>query len=398
MNYNLKYDFDPINNCGLIHFNDKNVMMDFSDLFSIINFEKNFIYYDEEKLYPYYLRHNKKISYLDHIFKYDDTNIKYVFKNNNQFDLRRENINIYHEYHDKIISEYNVIDYNLGHYTEIGKDAYIVKNPLWFVNDDNKNYILMYCEKNTIVKICKKSLDKIIEYEKEHNKNKKITFFKMSNGYIGSSTNLFIHQIITGCYGNGQGTKNISVDHIDRDPLNNCWDNLKIATREEQEKNCKGIMDGTKRARKSNAKPLPDGITQDMMRKYVVYYEDYADKEKKRLRQYFKIEKHPKLNKIFIGNKSNKISILEKLNQINKIVDDLEKDIYPSINNNNETIQLPKYYSLIITREKPHLVFEKRVDSKRLNVRMILQNDYDLNEQLTIIKQKIKDKYGDIDV
>jgi hypothetical protein len=86
-------------------------------------------------------------------------------------------------------------------------------------------------------------------------------------------------------------------------------------------------MDGTKRARKTSAKPLPDGVTHDMMRKYVVFYEDYADKEKKRLRQYFKIEKHPKLDKIWIGCKSNTVSILEKLNQINKIVDDLEKDI-----------------------------------------------------------------------
>ena len=61
-----------------------------------------------------------------------------------------------------------------------------------------------------------------------------------------------------------------------------------------------------------------------MMQKYVVYYQDYADKEKKRLRQYFKIEKHPKLNKIWIGCKSNSISIQDKLAQVNKIINDLE--------------------------------------------------------------------------
>ena len=65
MNYILKYDFDPVNNCGIICFNNKQVLLDFSDLFSIINFEKNFVHYTEEKLYPYYLRHNQKISYLD---------------------------------------------------------------------------------------------------------------------------------------------------------------------------------------------------------------------------------------------------------------------------------------------------------------------------------------------
>ena len=330
MNYKLKYEFDEFNNCGAICFNDKKVIIDFSDLFSIINFDKNFIYYTKDKLYPYYLRHNQKISYLEHIFKYDDCNIKYNFKNKNQYDLRRQNIQIFHEYHTQIIEKYNVTNYTLGHYTEIGKDAYVIKNPLWFITENNKEYILMYCEKNTIVKLCQKSYNKIIEYENSKNEGKKITFFKHLSGYICSTINLFIHQIITGCYGNGQGTKNISVDHIDRDPLNNIFENLRVATREEQEQNSKGIMKDTKRARKSSAKPLPPGITQDMMKKYVVYYHEWLDKEQTRSREFFKIEKHPKLDKIWTGTKSNQISIQEKLKQINKIADDLENDIFPA--------------------------------------------------------------------
>ena len=70
MNYTLKYSIDTINNCGIICFNDKHVIMDNEDYLSIINFNKNFIYYTEDKLYPYYLRHNQKITYLEHIFKY----------------------------------------------------------------------------------------------------------------------------------------------------------------------------------------------------------------------------------------------------------------------------------------------------------------------------------------
>ena len=66
-----------------------------------------------------------------------------------------------------------------------------------------------------------------------------------------------------------------------------------------------------------------------MLKKYVVYYQDYADKEKKSLRQYFKVEKHPKLDKNWIGCKSNNISIHDKLTQVNKIVNDLENEIYP---------------------------------------------------------------------
>ena len=88
---------------------------------------------------------------------------------------------------------------------------------------------------------------------------------------------------------------------------------------EEQHKN-------KKRARKCNAKTLPNGLTQDMMKKYVVYYHEYLNPEKTRSREFFKIEKHPKLDKIWIGTKSNKFSLQDKLKQVNKVVEDLEKE------------------------------------------------------------------------
>jgi hypothetical protein len=221
------------------------------------------------------------------------------------------------------------ITYHEGHYQQYGKDAKMMKNPLWQFDKENKNFIIMYCENETLCILCPISYQKIVDYEKEYNENKKITFFKAKNGYICSSIKLYIHQIITGCYGNGKGTKQISVDHIDRDPLNNTMENLRIATREEQEQNSKGIMTDTKRARKKSAKPLPDGITQEMLRKYVCYYHEWLNLDQTRFREYFKIEKHPKLDKIWIGTKSGKISIQEKLKQANKVVDDLENDIYP---------------------------------------------------------------------
>lgn len=391
MNYALSYDFDAQLNCGIIRFNHNYVLIDFTDLFSIINFDKNFIhYYPEEKPYPYYLRHNQKISYLEHLFKYDGINIEYIFVNNNIYDLRRNNIHIHHIYHNQILNKYNIIDYKLGHYAENGKDAYVMKNPIWKIRENNTDIWLMFCEKETIVKLCQKSLDKILEYENK-NDNTKLTFFYHSNGYICSSIGLFIHQIITGCYGNGKGTKNISVDHIDQDPLNNTWENLRIATREQQEQNSKGIKEGTKRERKHNAQDLPEGITQEMMKKYVVYYNEWLDKEHTKKREFFKIEKHPKLDKPWMTTKSNKVSIQDKLIQANKVVTDLENNIYP------EKIEaiMPKYVSLINCRNKPHLIFEKRIEGKRLNIKMVLPLEYDLKEQLEILNDKIKEKYAD---
>ena len=326
-----KYLFDKEKNCGIIHYNGKKYYMNLEDRDDIINFHKKFTFYNENDLYPYYHYNEQKINYLMFLYNFKENNVDYLFKNNNPFDLRRSNVVCFHIFHKNIIENYNVIDYIPGHFSKNGVDPYHMKNPIWKIKDKENEYFLMYCEKNTIIKLCPKSYQKIVDYENEQNDGKKLTFHKHANGYILCSNKcLFIHQIITDCYGNGKGTSTISVDHIDQDPLNNTLDNLRIATRKEQEQNSKGIKDSTKRARKTNAKPLPNGIHQDMMRKYVVYYQEWLDKEHTKEREFFKIEKHPKLDKIYVGTKSNKVSIQEKLNQINKIVDDLENNIFPN--------------------------------------------------------------------
>jgi len=84
------------------------------------------------------------------------------------------------------------------------------------------------------------------------------------------------------------------------------------------------------------------------------------------------------------------VSIHEKLAAANKIVDDLENDIYPE----KKEAVLPKYVSSVISREKPHLIFEKRVDGKRLNIKMVLPSSYDLDVQLVKLSEKVKEKYG----
>lgn len=147
---------------------------------------------------------------------------------------------------------------------------------------------------------------------------------KCANGYIAGNNKIYMHQIIMNCYGNGHGTKHISVDHIDRNPLNNSLDNLRIATRKEQEQNSKGIMEGSKRERKRSAKSLPKGITQNMLPKYVVYYHEWRNPEKTIEREFFKVERHPKLSKPWMTTKSNKVSILDKLKQANEFVEKLK--------------------------------------------------------------------------
>jgi hypothetical protein len=167
------------------------------------------------------------------------------------------------------------------------------------------------------------------------------------------------------------------------------YDNLRIATREMQEQNTKGIMDGTKRERQKNARQLPEGVTQSMLRKYVVYYYNVYNKEKNLSRHYFRVEKHPKLEKIWETTKSEKVSILEKLRQANKVVDDLEKNIYPE----KLESKLPKYVCINSTRNKQHLCYDKRIDGVSKNLKMVLPEEYDIDEQLKIFNEKIKEKY-----
>jgi hypothetical protein len=196
-------------------------------------------------------------------------------------------------------------------------------------------------------------------------------------------------------WGNGKGTSIVSVDHLDRNPLNNRYDNLRIATMQEQQKNSKGTADdGSKHERKHNARALPVGITQDMMKKYVVYYFEYLDKEQTRSREFFKVETHPKLEKPWVTSKSEKVSLLDKLESANKVVGDLEKGIFPE--DIAPAAVLPTYFSLVVVREKPHLVYERRrpEDGVREGLRMGLPENYVLESEIAKLKRKVEEKYG----
>jgi hypothetical protein len=375
--------------CGVLDFSGKKYYVDFEEFNKFAQFDKKFLYVNESDKYPSYLYNYKRYSLLEFLFNYNSSNITYIFKNNDEYDLRKLNVEIVHKYNSVVKEKYKIIEYIQGHYINLGIDAYVMKNPLWRVlNDNDEEELLMYCEKDTLCKLCDESYQKILDYEKIN--HKKITFYLHQNGYICCAIGLYIHQIITECFGNGKGTKETSVDHIDQNPLNNSLKNLRIATREEQKQNCRGIKEGTKRERNHNAKELPEGIAQDMLLKYVVYYNEWLNPEKTKSREFFKVEKHPKLDKPWITSKSNKISIKEKLASANKIVEDLKNDIYPTTSHD----ELPKHISIKVERNKPHMIFDKKnEDGTRLNLRMVLPEDYNIQEHLKVFKEKIKTKY-----
>lgn len=138
-----------------------------------------------------------------------------------------------------------------------------------------------------------------------------------------------------------------------------------------------------KRERKHTAQSLPPGITHNMMKKFVVYYREmmYLKNGKTQPREYFKVESHPRLNKPWVSSKSVKISLIEKLNDANQVVADLEeldsKDDTAAAAAAAEDIatvvertckQLPKYMMLRIVKDTPEsttlsLVYDRKDNS-----------------------------------
>ena len=46
--------------------------------------------------------------------------------------------------------KYTDYEYIQGHYNNYGVDAFLIKNPIWKIKENNKVVYLMYCEKDSI--------------------------------------------------------------------------------------------------------------------------------------------------------------------------------------------------------------------------------------------------------
>ena len=187
-----------------------------------------------------------------------------------------------------------------------------------------------------------------------------------------------------------------------------------------------------KRERKHNAVKLPANIEQSSIPIYVNYYKECYDQKNKCYREYFKIEKHPHNihNKLYVSSKSNKISILEKLEEIKKMLLIIEEE-YEITNKNNETTQvikteeqvvkteeqvvktdeqvvnisqnkkisivLPKYIS--IKKHETHannyyLIYDKKSGSKRNTLKALCSTSTLLNTNLELFIKKIEQKFA----
>ena len=160
------------------------------------------------------------------------------------------------------------------------------------------------------------------------------------------------------------------------------------------------VKDDSKRVRKSNAVKLPPQINESMIPKYVVYYKECYNREKMLFREFFKIEKHAKLttNRVYTSSKSNKINILDKLEQIKNILENIENDFNEETIDKEEVqkITLPKYVSLKKherDNEKYYLIFDKKIGENRQTYKTLCNNKLTISQNLDEFLKKINEKY-----
>tara|TARA_B110000211_G_scaffold228778_1_gene285555 strand:+ start:299 stop:1183 length:885 start_codon:yes stop_codon:yes gene_type:complete len=287
----------------------------------------------------------------------------------------------------------NVIEKDDGIYIRAGKFAGTYKNFCYLIEntETNERYYKMTCNPDN-TKCTILSMEDM-ELIKNYKPYRPVWTVQIGNGYAYSkipttNKNITLHSFVIKNMNPGDeriNDKKFSIDHINRIRLDNRRTNLRWATQSVQNSN------QNKRSRKKTAIKLPEGITQDMMPKYVYYCKECYNKEKQLFREFFRIEKHPKQEKIISSSKSSKLTILEKLEQIKEKLYNLE-------NNIEVERELPPYYTIQNFRNAPHLTFDRRIDDKRYNLKMKMKENKSLEEELERFNEKLKKKYDNEEI
>ena len=361
---------------------------------------------DNNKIEFLFLKRNLEdlIKLEDNLYYYKDKTlleilfgIKYyesiTFNNNNNDDYRFKNLNI--KYNKiQLPIDVQILENGTTKYITEGKYAGTNRNMYWKVKDSSGEYYIMHIYNNIYTKFSIKDLNNII-----HFMNIRPTW-GYSNEYV--KTNIlcgenhkviYLHQYIMGCHFEDNTNMKKTVDHINRDKLDNRRENLRFATMTEQNLN-KG-----KQKRQKNACKLPECIVQSDLPIHVCYNKRCYNKENNSWREFFTIDKrHPKLDKSWESSKSNNVSLSEKLEQTKLKLKNLngeisDKDYKKMI---EPEFKLFKGLRLSIDQKynKYKFEYDNRTANFRFNYKMILIHN-DLQLMIDKLIDLLNDKYKD---
>jgi hypothetical protein len=355
------------------------------NLENLIKLEDNLYYYKDKSLIE---------------ILFDISNFtKIQFINNDFNDYRYDNIIITQKEQKKINDPKNVKILKKGKPKIITGGAIYgqERNHYWKVKDDENNkYYIMHIIDDIYTKFSVEDKEKILNFN-----DIRPTWYLHSTGYITSSINnqqnkftIYMHQYIMNSHFENNSDMKKTVDHINRDKLDNRKENLRFATMSEQNFNKE------KQKRQKNACPLPDGIQQTDLPIYVCYNKRCYNKEENKWREFFTIDNHPKLDKhkYWESSKSNNVSIKDKLEQAKLKLKHLDGKIndkeYKKIV--EPDFILPKGLRLNIDKKynKYKFEYDYRTSTIRFNYKMILTHN-DLQLMVDTVIDFINDKYKD---